>query len=106
MGLSVKEEIHGLITTFHFHGKMNLATRNSLELILAEIVDVDLLIFDFSEIEWMDSTFIQSILKAIDLSIEQNFTIKFHGKNESIKETFEDFGIYQILDTIHEEAIV
>jgi anti-anti-sigma factor len=105
MELTVHKEVQEQTTTFILKGMLDISTSKVIEPYLNDIGDIKVLILDFSELEFIDSTGIGSIIDAIYLSQEKNFTLKLKGIDEAIHEVFETVGLYQILDKIHEVGI-
>jgi len=105
MELTLNKEVQGQTTIFKLKGMLDISTSKVIDPYLNEIDDIKVLIFDFSELEFIDSTGIGSIIDAIYLSQEKSFTLKFVGIDEEIHEVFEMVGLYQILDTIQEVGI-
>jgi anti-anti-sigma factor len=93
------------MTIFSMYGTLDITTTNIVNSLLEEIDEIELLIFDFSNLEFIDSTGIGSILNAIYLSQEKNFKLKMQGINEITHQVFEMVGIYQILDSVHGEVV-
>jgi anti-anti-sigma factor len=105
IGLIVEQEVEGKKTIFSMNGTLDITTTNIVNSHLEEIDEIELLIFDFSKLEFIDSTGIGSILNAIYLSQEKNFKLKLQGINEMTHHVFEMVGIYQIMNAIHGEVI-
>jgi anti-anti-sigma factor len=101
MELNVKKEMHGSKMTLKLKGVLDISTSNSIDPYLEDIKDIEVLIFDFNELEFIDSTGIGSIMNAIFLSQEKNFSVVLQGVDDMTKEILEIVGIYQILDTLH-----
>jgi anti-anti-sigma factor len=101
MELSIQKEIMGTTTTLHLKGILDITTTSLIEPFLRELdVDLELLVFDFTSLDFLDSTGIGSIINAIHLSQEKQFKLKFEGVNEITNEVFEMVGIYTILETL------
>lgn len=103
MELSVEKEVQGLTTILKLLGILDISTSNVIDPYLDEIDHIDILIFDFSGLEFIDSTGIGSIMNAIYLSKEKNFKLKLQGVDKLTNEVFEMVGLYQILNTLQEE---
>ncbi|XJZ27007.1 STAS domain-containing protein [Bacillota bacterium Lsc_1132] len=100
MGLTVNVEVQGETTIFKIKGILDISTNNLIEPYLNNIEHIKILILDFSELEFIDSTGIGSIINIIYLSLEGHFTLKLQGINQEIKDIFETVGVFQILETI------
>jgi len=105
MELTIYKEVQGETTIFKLEGILDITTSKVIEPYLNSFSDMKVLILDFSDLEFIDSTGIGSIMEAIYLSQEKNFILKLTGINESIHEVFKTVGLYQILDKIHEAEI-
>jgi hypothetical protein len=88
MRLTVEEELYGLMTIFHFHGSWDNTARILVDSYLEKLIDVDLLIFDFTHLESIDSTFHRAMLNAINVSHDQKFTLTFKGLSPLAQETY------------------
>ncbi|MCL7746714.1 STAS domain-containing protein [Halalkalibacter alkaliphilus] len=106
MDLQVKKEKNEDTITLKISGVLDISTNNIIDPYLEEITDeINLLIFDFSGLEFIDSTGIGSIINAIHLSQEKQFKLQFEGVNELTHQVFEMVGLYQILEAIQEEVV-
>ncbi|MDQ0253059.1 anti-anti-sigma factor [Evansella vedderi] len=106
MSLVIKKETKNTTMTLKFIGILDISTTNEIVPYLNEI-DNNLkeLSLDFSEIEFIDSTGIGSIMNAIHLSQEKDFTLKFEGVNELTRQVFEMVGLYDILEAVQQEGL-
>lgn len=102
MGLKVKKEVQGSTTTFFIKGSLDISTASLLDPYLDELVNVDVLIFDLSDLEFIDSSGIGTIMNAIYLSQEKNYKFKLRGIKELTHEVFEMIGLYEVLDAIEQ----
>jgi anti-anti-sigma factor len=105
MDLTVEKEIQDKTITLKLKGILDISTTNNIDPYLEDIESIDMLIFDFSELEFIDSTGLGYIMNAIHLSQEKNFTIKLQGINEITNQVFEMIGLYHILEAIQGEVI-
>jgi anti-anti-sigma factor len=106
MNLTVIQEKQDTLTILKIKGTLDISTTNLIEHYLNEIDDhVELLIFDFCELEFIDSTGIGSIIDAIHLSQEKTFKVQFKNVNEVIEEIFDILGLYQILQAVQGEVV-
>lgn len=103
MGLEVKKVIQDSTVVLRIKGILDISTTSLISAQLEELGDIEGLVFDFSELEFIDSTGIGSILEAIHLSYEQNFTIKLQGVDELTDHVFETVGLYQLLGALQKE---
>lgn len=104
MELTVKKEVQGLTVILHLKGILDISTTNLIDPYLDELGEIEQLIFDFNELEFIDSTGIGSVMNAIYLSQEKNFKIKLQGVNDLTNEVFEMVGLYQILNAFQGEV--
>lgn len=101
MDLAIQKEINGTTTILHLKGILDITTTNLIEPYLEELnEELQLLVFDFSSLDFLDSTGIGSIINAIHLSQEKQFKLEFEGVNEITNEVFEMVGIYTILEAL------
>lgn len=98
MDLTVRTEKQEDTTILKIKGILDISTTNLITPYLEDIDDsVNVLIFDFTELEFIDSTGIGSIIEAIHLSQEKHFKIQFEGVNELTYQVFDTIGLYKIL---------
>ncbi|TKC15351.1 STAS domain-containing protein [Robertmurraya kyonggiensis] len=105
MELIIQRIQTGSTKTLKLKGILDISTSSIIEPYLEELDSIERLIFDFSELEFIDSTGIGSIMNAIYLSKEKNFKLAFHGVDEMTHQVFETVGLYHILEEIHKEDI-
>lgn len=104
-GLQITKEVKESTTTLHLHGILDISTTGSIDSFLEELDAVDFLVIDFSGLDFIDSTGIGSIMNAIYLSQEKDFTLRLQGVNELTHQVFEMVGLYRILDALQGEVI-
>lgn len=101
MSLKIKKKVNEKSVILHIDGILDISTTHLLELYLKELDDnVETLVFDFTNLEFIDSTGIGSIMNAIYLSQEKHFKLKLQGINDLTNQLFEMVGLYQILEAI------
>jgi anti-anti-sigma factor len=98
--LHLKKDVQDLTTVLTLIGTLDISTTHVISSALEELSDIAELVFDFSELEFIDSTGIGSILEAIHLSNEKNFTVKLQGVDELTDHVFETVGLYQLLNVL------
>ncbi|MDE3841045.1 anti-anti-sigma factor (plasmid) [Bacillus methanolicus] len=104
MSLTVKQEEQASTIILKIKGVLDITTSHVIEPYLEKIDnDIKILILDLTELEFIDSTGIGSIMNAIYLSQEKNIQLKLQGVNELTHHVFETVGLYQILETIQGE---
>ncbi|MFD2679173.1 STAS domain-containing protein [Bacillus seohaeanensis] len=105
MELLVKKEVKGSTITFILEGILDITTANVMDPYLAEIDSIEVLVIDLSQLEFLDSTGIGSLMNAIYLSQEKDFKIKLQGIDELTDQIFETVGLYQILKAMQGEVV-
>jgi len=100
MGLAIKKELEGSTVILSLHGVLDISTTNQIDSYLENLEKIDVFVFDFSELEFIDSTGIGSILNAIYLSQDYDFKI-----SEMTHQVFEMVGLYQIVNAFHGEVV-
>ncbi|MBT2663864.1 STAS domain-containing protein [Bacillus sp. ISL-45] len=105
MGLTINREIHETTIILKFKGILDISTANVMDPYLDEIQKINTLVLDFSELEFIDSTGIGSIINSIYLSQEKNFYLELKGINELTHQVFETIGVYHILNSIQKEVV-
>lgn len=68
------------------------------------LVGVTVIIFEFSKLEFTDSTGIGAILDVIYLAGEQQIRVEFRGLGKDIESIFDTMGVFQILRTLQGEV--
>ncbi|CAH0346425.1 STAS domain-containing protein [Bacillus sp. CECT 9360] len=104
MSLIVEKETQGSTIILKVTGYLDISTTNVIQPYLEISDEIDTLIFDFSNLEFIDSTGIGTIIEAIYLSQEGKFNIQFHGLNEATYEIFETVGLFNILEAVQGEV--
>jgi anti-anti-sigma factor len=104
MNLIVNKETKSYITILSLKGILDISTSAVIEKCLEEVKDIKELIIDFSNLEFIDSTGIGSIINAVYLSKEKSFKLKLQGVNELTNQVFETIGLYQIIEAIQGEV--
>lgn len=105
MELTIQSIETGSTKTLKLKGILDISTNSIIEPYLEELNSIESLIFDFSELEFIDSTGIGAIMNAIYLSKEKNFKLIFHGVDEMTHQVFETVGLYHILEAFQKEDI-
>ncbi|KLV15214.1 STAS domain-containing protein [Bacillus altitudinis] len=104
-GLQIKKEVHESTTTLYLHGILDISTTGSIDPFLEDMTMVKRLVIDFSGLDFIDSTGIGSIMNAIYLSQEKDFTLRLQGVDELTHQVFEMVGLYQILEALNGEVV-
>jgi anti-anti-sigma factor len=58
-----------------------------------------------TDLEFIDSTGVGSIINAIYLSKEQKFKMKLQGMNQVIHDLFDTLGVYYMLEAVQKEIV-
>jgi anti-anti-sigma factor len=105
MELLVKKEVKDSTIIFILKGILDITTTNVMDPYLEEIDNIETLVIDLSELEFLDSTGIGSIMNAIYMSQEKDFTLQLKGIDELTDQIFETVGLYQILKAMQGEVV-
>jgi anti-anti-sigma factor len=103
--LTITEEVKESTIILNLYGILDISTTSSIDPYLEKLVDVEVLVIDFSGLDFIDSTGIGSIMNAIYLSEENHFIVRLQGVNDLTHQVFEMVGLYQILDAMQGEVI-
>ncbi|WP_096156846.1 MULTISPECIES: STAS domain-containing protein [Bacillus] len=105
MGLTIKKEVEGSMVTFYLNGVLDITTSNAMDQYLQDTTEIDTLVFDLTEIEFIDSTGIGLIINTVYVSQEKHFKVRLQGVDELTNEVFETVGLYQILEAMQGEVV-
>jgi anti-anti-sigma factor len=105
LSLEVAIEHEGDTATLKINGVLDISTIDIFSTQIDQLLDVSLLKIDFSNLEFIDSTGIGSIMELIYLAQEKRFKIHLKGMNETTKEIFEIVGLFTILESLQKEGI-
>jgi anti-anti-sigma factor len=105
MDLRVCKEVIDSTVILKVKGILDISTTNLIDCYLDELIEIHSLIIDFSELDFIDSTGIGSIINAIHLSQEKNFKLKLQGISEMTDSVFDTVGLYQILAAVQGEVV-
>ncbi|WP_174726992.1 STAS domain-containing protein [Mesobacillus harenae] len=103
MELIINREVAGSTVVIHFKGILDISTVHLIDPYLDDMENVEIVLFNFNRLEFIDSTGMGLIINTIYLSQEKNFQLKLEGINEEIGEMFETVGLFQILEVIQKE---
>ncbi|MEG9295794.1 STAS domain-containing protein [Mangrovibacillus sp. Mu-81] len=103
--LIITVEVKESTAILKLYGILDISTNASIEPYLEKMGDIEVLVFDFSGLDFIDSTGIGSIMNAIYLSEEKHFIVRLQGVNDLTHQVFEMVGLYQILDAMQGEVI-
>jgi anti-anti-sigma factor len=103
MELSIQKESLNGTTILKIHGILDISTGSVFERFIQELENIQELIIDFSNLEFIDSTGIGLILEIIHLSQEKLFTVRFQGIEEEIREIFETIGLFKVLEALQRD---
>lgn len=105
MSLIVKKVVQEHTYILELNGILDISTTHYIDPYLENMEEIEILVIDFSGLEFIDSTGIGSILNAIFLSQEKGFILKFQGIDEMTHTVFETVGLYQILEAAQGEVV-
>ena len=106
MDFSVRKEVDGAATILHLQGVLDITTTHLISPYLENLEKgTKTLVFDFSSLDFLDSTGIGSIINAIHLSQSEGFTIHFEGVSDLVDQVFNMVGVYKILEAIQGEGV-
>ncbi|PLR83548.1 anti-anti-sigma factor [Bacillus canaveralius] len=105
MSLSVKKEMQSSKVILKINGVLDISTTRIINPYLEDLEDIEALVLDLSELEFIDSTGIGSIMSAIYLSDEKKFKLILQGIDELTDEVFETVGLYKILEVYQGEVV-
>ncbi|MCM3443391.1 STAS domain-containing protein [Metabacillus halosaccharovorans] len=105
MTLIVEKEVRESTFILKLNGILDISTTNHIDPYLENMEGFEMLIIDFSGLEFIDSTGIGSIMNAIFLSQEKGFKLNFQGIDELTHTVFETVGLYQILESVQGEVV-
>jgi anti-anti-sigma factor len=100
MELSIQKESLNGTTILKIHGILDISTGGVFEQFIQDLENIQELIIDFSNLEFIDSTGVGLILEIIHISQEKQFIIHFQGIKEEIREIFETIGLFKVLETL------
>lgn len=98
-----------IITTYHqescvlsifLNGTLDISTVHKFDEMVNKIDGINLLIIDFSNLEFIDSTGIGALLEFILKARNIGMQVEFQGLKEYINEIFETVGLIRILKAI------
>jgi len=100
--LTVHTNVQDSAMVMKLKGTLDISTSHVIDPYLAAIDEINKLLIDFSDLEFIDSTGIGSIMSAIYLSKAKGFKLVFAGVNEITHHVFETVGLYQIMEALQE----
>lgn len=100
MSLSVETDKQNNVITIKLTGILDISTASLFNQREIQLEDIDLMLIDFSQLVFIDSTGIGFILDILYLSEDQGFPIRFSGLKDDVKEIFETVGVFKILETL------
>jgi anti-anti-sigma factor len=103
-GITVNKEKQDSILLFKIKGILDISTSLVIEQHLEDVNDIKMLVLDFANLEFIDSTGIGAIINAVYLAQEKNFKLKLQGIDELTNEVFETVGLYQIIEALQGEV--
>lgn len=104
MELSVNKVFQDTVLFLEIKGILDISTSNLMEQHLESINNIEMVVLDFTKLEFIDSTGIGAILNAVYLSQQKNFKLKMQGIDELTNEIFETVGLYRIMEALQGEV--
>jgi anti-anti-sigma factor len=104
MGLIVNRETQDSTMFMKIRGILDISTNHVMDEHLETVNDIDSLVLDLTNLEFIDSTGIGSIISVVYLAQEKNFKLTLQGVNDLTNEVFETVGLYQILAALQGEV--
>jgi anti-anti-sigma factor len=103
MSLVIDMLKEGSQLTLYVKGFLDISTSKIFQQTLEQIGNIDQLVINLTDLEFIDSTGVGLIIDVIHLSKEQKFKLKLQGMNPAIHDIFELLGVYYILEVVQEE---
>jgi anti-anti-sigma factor len=104
MSLIIDMLKEGSRLVLYVRGILDISTINTFEQTLDEINNIEQLVIDLADLEFIDSTGVGAIINAIHLSKERQFKLKLERVNEVIHEIFDTLGVYYILEAMQQDV--
>jgi len=85
-------------------GVLDIFSIDAFDQALEQLEEITSLSIDLSGLQFIDSTGIGGILRAVYLSHEKRFAIELNGMNSEIREMFETVGVMRVMDALRERS--
>lgn len=99
--LTVQKEVNETKCTVYIKGVLDYST---IDIFGREVNDIEsnikIIIINFSELEFIDSTGLGNIINLIHEQQEKGFELILEDINEEIDELFNTVGVYYIMDSL------
>ncbi len=105
MSLNIEKERKKDHIIFHIKGILDFSTIHIFLNVLEEIKETEVLVVDFTYLEFIDSTGIGAIIDTFYYVQEKGMRVKLEGINEITFEIFDTVGLFQILEAVQGEVI-
>ncbi|MCY9669892.1 STAS domain-containing protein [Paenibacillus alginolyticus] len=103
MVLEVEQKIENTTLTITLKGVLDFSTMGSLD-ITGKLTDsISECVMDFSELEFIDSTGIGTILSVLHEASDCNSKVTFVGMSPMVEELFDTIGVFKIKKTLLKE---
>jgi anti-anti-sigma factor len=102
--LTVTSERVDTTLTLIISGVLDYSTIFNFNEIIGDLNGIGRIVMDFSNMEFIDSTGIGSVLDVVHLGSENQVLLEFIGLNDAVREVFETIGVFQILETLRKEG--
>lgn len=104
--IKLNSVIKGSLCTISVSGVLDYATMDHFNEVIKNIKqEINKVVIDFAELDFIDSTGIGSIINLVHVANEKNFRIELAGISEEIGELFETIGVYQIMQSLLKEDL-
>jgi len=103
LNIEVKKEDSQL--SLYVKGILDISTVHIFDSYLTDLQNIDVLVIDFSALEFIDSTGVGSIINTIYLCQDKKFKMILQGIDEEIHHVFETVGLYKVLDAVQGDVI-
>jgi anti-anti-sigma factor len=104
MQLTISKKIEESTLIFHIQGVMDYSTISDADELTQLPECINCVIVDFSELEFIDSTGIGSIIGLLHTAFEKNKDVTFRGLNDDAREVFETVGVFRIMEALRKEG--
>jgi len=105
MSLTVEMKKEDSRLSLYIKGILDISTVHILDSHFEDLQGIDVLIIDFSGLEFIDSTGVGCIINAIYLCQGKKFKIVLQGIDKEIHHVFKTVGLYKVLETVQGDVI-
>ncbi|TVY08079.1 STAS domain-containing protein [Paenibacillus cremeus] len=98
MSLKIEASINASTFMLKLFGLMDYSTIDGFKLDIPE--NIDKIQIDFTNIDFIDSTGIGSLISIIYTAEERGLDVEFTGLNDSTRDLFETVGVFRIMEAL------